>query len=146
MQSKSHLLSHSGHIRALALTFACGTIAGLAAPVHAQTDTGPERVTVEASSPDIVQRAPIFGAPPTPKREERLSVSRSVSYAGLNPLNPADAAELERRIRETAKDVCRKATLQYPPYYIHPKDERKCVKTATDDAMMRARQSFPGMG
>jgi UrcA family protein len=145
MQSKLHLLSRSGHLKALVLTCVCGTIAGLAIPAHAQSPNGQEQVTIEAS-PYIVQRSPISGAPPTPKREEHLSVSRPVSYADLNPSNPADAAELERRIKETAKDVCRKATREYPPYYIHPKDERKCVKTATDEAMMRARQSIPGMG
>jgi len=146
MHSKPHLLSRSSHIKALVLTCVSGTMAGFAIPAHAQWPDGPEQVIVEAPSPYIVQREPISGAPPTPKREERLSVSRPVGYADLNPSNTADAAELERRIKETAKDVCRKATRQYPPYYIHPRDERKCVKTATDDAMMRARQSIPGMG
>src|ERR1051326_5270178 len=135
MQSKPDLLWRSGYIKALVMTCVCGTIAGLAIPAHAQptAPNGQEQVTVEAS-PYIVQRSPISGAPPTPKREERISISRSVSYADLDPSNPADVAELERRIKETAKDVCRRATRHYPPYYIHPKDERKCVRTATEEA------------
>jgi UrcA family protein len=147
MQSKPDLLLCRGDIRALVVTCVFGTIVGLTIPAHAQLAASnvEEQVTVEAS-PYIVQRSPISGAPPTPKREERISVSRPVSLADLNPSSPADVAELERRITEAAKDVCRKATRHYPPYYIHPNDERKCVRTAIEEGMMRARQSILGMG
>ena len=136
MQSKPHSLWRSRHMKAFVLTCICGTAAGLGIPAHAQWPNGQEQVTIEAS-PYMVQHSPLPGAPPALQREERLSVSRRVSYADLNLSNPSDAAELERRIKETAKDICRHATRQYPPDYIHPRDERKCVKMATDDAMMR---------
>ena len=96
----------NGYIKVCALTFLCGPIAGATIPAHAQA-TGPkepEQITIEAP-PYTIHRTP------GPHRQyrllvpERVTVSRSVSYADLTLSKPADAAEFRWRIEETARQV-----------------------------------------
>ena len=147
MPCKSRLPARNGYIKVFALTFLCGPIAGAAIPAHAQA-TGPkesEQITIEAS-PYTIHRSP------APHRQyrllvpERVSVSRSVSYADLTLSKPADAAEFRRRIEETARQVCEELDRRVPRSAFDIVLDRDCVRTTTEQAMVSARRVMAGLG
>ena len=70
---------------------------------------------------------------------EVLSVSRSVTYADLNLTKASDAAELKKRISDTAKDACLYLYSRYNGISQPTISSNKsCVQEATAEAMMVA--------
>ena len=119
----------------LVLAAAAGLIGGLpiiAAPALAQNH---EEITVVA--PRELQRKEV-GRSPTGARIELISLTRRVSYVGLDLTKQSDVAMLEGWVKDTAKDNCRKLDEMYPPsmYPLSPSTQN-CVKAATDEAMMQ---------
>jgi UrcA family protein len=109
------------------------------AAVAEQTADQPEAMEgITIVAPYVVHRKVVgrstIGAP-----VEVLSLSRSVSYSDLDLTKAADAAELKKRISDTAKDACdylfsRNRGITLPPVTT----SRACAKTAAAEAMMVA--------
>jgi len=146
MRFKPSLSLPNDYVRALALILS-GAVASTAVPVKAQSfsNNGREEITIEAST-DSFYRGRNFQRPYRPysvMQPQALSASRSVSYAGLTLSNPADAAEFQRRIEETAKDICRQlgwrvAHGHFDTGYSDVGIQRDCVKRTVQQAMVTA--------
>ena len=66
------------------------------------------------------------------------TISRPVSYSDLDLSRDSDFQELEDRIHDTAEDVCAELDSLHPA--LHDRDEeRKCVESATRDALNQVR-------
>ena len=96
-------------------------------------------------SEDVIIRAPDVVRRPLPRtpgvapgllNPEIVSLTRAVSYADLDLSKAADVAELETRVKNTAKDVCQELNRRYPRnggQYVYGSAD--CVKKATDDGL-----------
>lgn len=70
-----------------------------------------------------------------------ITVEHSVSYAGLDLSTPSDAAELRKRIDETAKQICIELDQKYPKtIYVPLGDTKHCVETASAEGQARAQE------
>jgi UrcA family protein len=72
---------------------------------------------------------------------ERLQVELPVSYANLDLATSAGAAELEKRVGETAKEACAQIDAA-DPIDMSDSDNISCVKEATAGAMKQARAAI----
>jgi UrcA family protein len=113
--------------------------AATAAPPSAQVT---EELIIRA--PDVVRRAlPRSGpgAPPGLTNPEIISLTRAVSYSDLDLSRASDVQELQRRIGNTARDVCQELVRRYPRQnaeYVYSAND--CVKKATDDGLETLKQ------
>jgi len=73
------------------------------------------------------------------QRVEVAQLSRVVSYADLNIATHSGATELEKRINNAARAVCKKLEVLYPSGTSHGLGSGSCVADATKDAMAKAR-------
>jgi UrcA family protein len=92
-----------------------------------------EEITIIA--PHEVQRKEVgrsnLGAP-----VEVISITRRISYAGMDLTKPANVSDLEKVIKDTANDSCKEIENQYPEaMYPTVPASQNCAKTATNDAM-----------
>lgn len=71
---------------------------------------------------------------------EILTLTRRVSYADLDLSKSADAATLETRINDTAKDSCTQLDKMIP--LLGRSDDGDCVKKAVDGAMVQAKAAI----
>ena len=123
-------------------TFLCGLLsANSPAVAQAPSSEAAEEVTIRA--PYVVRREPLArgGAPTGFSNPELISLSRGVSYADLDLSKAQGIAELETRVRTTARDVCQELNSRYPRtggQYVYANTD--CVKKATDDGMEAVRQ------
>jgi UrcA family protein len=131
-------------MRAIAPTLICGAVTSAVVPAQAQSlvQNGREEITIEAST-DSIYRGRNFQRAYSVMRPQVLSASRPVSYADLTLSNPMDAAEFERRIEETAKDLCRELgwRVAHGHFDIGYSDigiRRDCVKMTLEKARMTA--------
>jgi UrcA family protein len=85
---------------ALAAGLMLGSAALAATPPAATTEAATTTVAAPVVQSEVVGRTTI-GAP-----IDQLTVSRPVSYAGLDLANPADVKILDRRIQRTAQADC----------------------------------------
>ena len=60
---------------------------------------------------------------------------KNVSYADLDLSKAADAAKLEARVNDAAKDLCGQLKAKYPESAYALVEPQNCVKTSTDEAM-----------
>jgi UrcA family protein len=114
--------------RHMLFTTAAGVLGGLLvanAPVFAQDQ---EVITVTA--PRTVDHRVIDRNPVTRAELEEVSLSRGVSYAGLDLGKPADVAEVEKRIDATAQEACQ----QLDKLYTLMKSDKDCVEKAAAEA------------
>jgi len=116
---------------------AAGTLAGiglaiLAGPAAAQPT---EEITITA--PRVIHEQ-VGRSPSTGAAIERISLTRQVSYADLDLTKPAGAAELEKRVGDTAKEACKQLDSLYP---LAPKDPT-CIDKATDGGMKQAKAAI----
>jgi UrcA family protein len=93
-----------------------------------------EGVTVEA-----VRQAKVVGRTPSGVPIEELTLKRTVSYADLDLKTQAGAAELEKRVKDTAKAACDELDALYP---LTKSEGPVCVKRATDGAMVMVRRAI----
>ena len=113
-----------------------------AAPAAAPSTQVTQEVIIRA--PDVVRR-PLPrsgpGAPPGLTNPEIISLTRAVSYSDLDLAKASDVQELQRRIGNTARDVCQELTRRYPRQnaeYVYSATD--CVRKATDDGLEVVRQ------
>ena len=66
---------------------------------------------------------------------EEVIVQRRVSYADLDLATDTGVAELDKRIRDTAKAACDEIVVKAPA---STSDDSACVKRAIDEAMAEA--------
>jgi UrcA family protein len=113
---------------ALAASLMLGS-AALAAPPQAAT-AAPGTTT---SAAPVIQREVVgrsmIGAP-----IEQLTVSRPVSYAGLNLANPADVKVVDRRIDRAARNDCAELRDQDPGLLDPTIQGGHCVRAAERNA------------
>jgi UrcA family protein len=72
---------------------------------------------------------------------ERVSLTDYVSYSDLNLRTRHGASELRGRVRAKAQDVCDRLAAAYPVYET---TGTSCLKTALDDALLRADAAIRG--
>lgn len=111
----------------LAFTTVAGVLGGLlvaSAPVFAQDQ---EVITVVAPREMVktVGRSTI-GAP-----IQEVSLSLTVSYAGLDLTKKSDYTEVEKRINDTAVEACKQLDKMYPLM----EADKSCVTKAADGGM-----------
>jgi len=66
---------------------------------------------------------------------ELVTLTRHVSYADLDLAKSADAAALEARVNDTAKEACKQLDTLYPLRSSDP----ECFKKAVDGAMVQVK-------
>jgi UrcA family protein len=112
------------------IKFALLTLGAMAAGgVFAAEEVG--ELTVEATRETKVVGRSYTGAP-----IELVSLTRRVSYADLDLVTSSGAAELEKRVNETAKAACKQLDELYP---LTAPGGPACVKSAVDEAMVEVR-------
>ena len=112
-------------------------LSGISCAAYAQQPVPEAREQVTIEAPQYV-----FKKAPSSGRQynwDRVSISRAVSYSDLDLARPADAAELERRVKEAAQDVCNKLYRRFPRYNSLIAVDRKCVNDAIGEAMVSVR-------
>jgi UrcA family protein len=97
------------------------------------TDEVPE-VKIVASKP-MLKAGQTAGGQPV----EVVALSHVVNYADLNIATPAGVTELEKRINDAAKSVCRELELLMPRGTSQGVGSGSCVNDATADAMAKAK-------
>lgn len=90
---------------------------------------GPEQIIVQA--PYLrEERSNVFG------HLDKVSMSGAVSYADLDLTTRGGARELRRRVRDTARDICRQLAEDYP--FRQQPLSTKCYEGAVKDGLVRA--------
>jgi UrcA family protein len=97
-----------------------------------------EQVTVRGEN-YVLRRTPVSGRQYGLMNVEIISTSKPVSYADLDLSTSAGAVELEKRINDTARDICRDLNT-LTPRAIYRVVGQDCVKSAVDEAMIVANQ------
>ncbi len=113
---------------ALAAGLMLGSAALAATPQAATAGSGTATSAAPVVQHDLVGRT-VIGAP-----IEQMTVSRPVSYAGLNLANPADVKVLDRRIRHTAEQDCAELRDQSAGSLDPTISGGHCVRSAERDA------------
>jgi UrcA family protein len=91
-----------------------------------------EVVTVEAVREIVIGKSPI-GAP-----IKELTIRSRVSYADLDLTKPADAATLEKRVRDAATSSCKEIKVDVP---VEGWTVDRCIREATEDAMVQVNKA-----
>jgi UrcA family protein len=82
----------------------------------------------------VVKRAPISGRSYNLQNAEVVTGEKALSFADLDLSKPADVMELQKRISDTAKDICQDLSRRYPRTSFQVVVDRDCVKSAVDEA------------
>ena len=94
------------------------------------------------TSPYVVRKETVSSnRAPGLRNPELVSISRAVTYADLDLSKPSGVAELQTRVRNTARDVCGELSRLFPRtsgQYVYGGTD--CVRKATDDGMEAIRQ------
>lgn len=140
-------IEHESPLRGL--TIVAATVAVLCVPgasAIAQVTSGSdsnvtEQITVTPPQYNIT-RTPV---PDAAKHgfavAQATSISLPISYSDLDLSTPAGVKELEKRVTQTATDICRELNRQFPPdlYWsvtqFQPGRRYDCVQSAVKDAM-----------
>ncbi|HYM35153.1 MAG TPA: UrcA family protein [Steroidobacteraceae bacterium] len=125
--------SKSFAFHARLLTTALGLALAGGAVVAAENVTN---ITIEAQRSQVVGRSAL-GAP-----IELVTISRHVNYADLDLVTPAGAAALEKRVGNTATELCKKLDRIYPYTAKGTESTQSCIKKASDDAMAQVRAAI----
>lgn len=114
----------------LTKAFSMSLIAAGCALAGAAANAQPmEVVTVEAAREIIIGQSAI-GAP-----IKEITIRSRVSYADLDLTTDAGAAELAKRIRDTAESTCKEIKVDLPA---QGSTVEKCIKDATGGGMAQA--------
>lgn len=112
---------------------AAGFVAASGASVAQQLG----EIVVESAPPKVEQVKAYAGAT---QRINLLSVKYGVTYADLNLATHAGALALEKRIGDAAKKGCDQIDRMYP-LEPAPAGDPPCVKTAVEQAMVKAHEA-----
>jgi UrcA family protein len=74
-----------------------------------------------------------------------MAISYGVSYAGIDLASAAGAAEIEKRVNDTAKEACKEISAQRPLEQFTT-SEAECAKAAADKAMVKAHELIAAAG
>jgi UrcA family protein len=125
---------------AAAATAAC--LMAIGGPVAAQAPAAEPSETVDVVAPYVVEPKT-----PPPRRQingtymELVETDMRVSFSDLDLKNPADQATLEARVKTAAGNACAYLDRRYPEGTYRPVGvNRRCVQTATDEAMVQVKQ------
>lgn len=126
---KDVLASHATRLlfAALGAGLALTSVPALAQPSEEITITAPRVVREQ------VDRSPSTGAP-----IERVSLTRQVSYSGLDLRKQADVTVFETRVSDTAREACKQLDSLYP---LLPPD-KDCLANTTANGMEQAKQAI----
>jgi UrcA family protein len=91
-------------------------------------------VTVEATRETKIVGRSYSGVP-----IEVISLTRRVSYADLDLTTQSGAAELEKRVNETAQAACKELDTLYP---LTAAGGPACVKSTVDESMVQVRAAI----
>jgi UrcA family protein len=72
---------------------------------------------------------------------EEVTITHHVSYADLDLTTQAGAAELDRRVRETARAACKQLDELYP---LEAKNVRECTQTSIAQASTQVDNAIAG--
>ena len=124
------------------LTLAAGTLGLIlaASPAYAtQNQSGAGMTSGVAStvqeSVHVVAPRPLANYDEIGAPIEDVSLSKAVSYRGLDLRTHSGAQTLRYRIRDTARDLCARLNFEYP---VKTSDSPPCYRTAVKHAMHRA--------
>ncbi len=97
----------------------------------AQTQTSsPTEITITGE-----RTSKIVGRTSTGVPIEEMTLTRKVSYSDLDLASSAGASELEKRVHETAKELCAKLDKLNP---LAQPSGKECIRKATDPALAEA--------
>ncbi len=74
---------------------------------------------------------------------EQVTLTHRVSYADLDLKTQIGAAELQKRVKETARAACKQLDELYP---LEGKNERQCTKDAIAQASPQVEQAIAAAG
>jgi len=123
-------------MRSILLTAAAGAVAAsiVAGAAFAQATTPEVVVTshkpVEKGAGRTTSGIPIVD----------VSLSYTVSAAGLDLASHEGAQELEKRVQAAAVDACKELASRYPLETPSAWNDTECAKAATNKAMVKVRQ------
>ena len=110
----------------------------MAGPTFGQTSSttanATEQVLVGAPRYVIKTRSALGG------NSSMITVSQTVMVADLSLSDPQGASELRNRVNEAAKGVCGKLEERYPSSKYPDLEDKDCVKSATEGAMVQVDQ------
>jgi UrcA family protein len=112
--------------------------AALAAPQPATADAGAATPAAPVVQREMVGRTAI-GAP-----IEQMTVSRPISYAGLNLANPADVKVIDRQIQAEAQKDCAELRAQTDDFMNPTLDGGHCVRSAASEARQSLSAAISG--
>ena len=126
------------------LALSLSSLLGAGQPATAQqgpsSPAAGEQVII--TSPYVVRKEAVpSNRAPGLRNPELVSISRAVTYADLDLSKPSGVAELQTRVRNTARDVCGELSRLYPRtsgQYVYGGTD--CVRKATDDGMEAIKQ------
>jgi UrcA family protein len=114
-----------------AATATSGTLTPTPGPAtHEQN----EEIIIHAPE-TVVKRTPADPRPYRLQNAEVITGEKPVTFADLDLSKPGDVMELQRRISDTARDICQELNRRYPRTQFQVVVDRDCVRAATDDAM-----------
>lgn len=119
-------IAYSNWLSGAILAFASGAVVAQNLP----------EVIVEAPHAAVPTKQPIG---PHGMVVPAVSITYRVSYADLNIATHSGAMELEKRIKDAAKDACEQLTKLYPE---SAEGEPPCVEGAIKKAMVRAHEAI----
>jgi len=128
---------------ALALSATCLTLTAafsLGTTARAQQQAAPIMEEVVVVAPRLYRREQVgraaSGAP-----IERISVTRRVSYADLDLKLHADVMELEKRVRDMAKEACEQTDTLFRLENLEP-STAECIRRTEDAAMLQVHEAI----
>jgi UrcA family protein len=128
--------THLTAVIAVLASAVIGTIALAEKPVDpGVTGSAFTEITVTATRLNVKPVVSVVGWPRAPVGQ--VTLSYGVSTADLDLTTSAGASELERRVNETAMDVCQEIGRQYPE---STPSDAACAKAAAQKAMVRAHE------
>ena len=102
----------------------------------------------DSSSQEVkIQSTPVVttdGYSRTGIQDQRMQLSRNISFADLNIATPAGADELKARVRDAANMICERLGNADPDStaIAQQEDQNNCVNGAVDDAMTQVRRAM----
>jgi UrcA family protein len=104
----------------------------------AQQSAPDSQVTIQASH-QVTKK--VVGRTATGIPIELVQLNRHVGFSDLDLSTSAGAAELEKRIKETAREACKQIDTLYPLDFTEDNDQT-CINDAVSHAMAQAKQAI----
>ena len=125
--------SSSFAVLALAAVAAAASLSVLAQePAGPGEEDGLSQITVTATRQNPKPMVSTTGWPRAAVTQ--VTLSYAVTVAGYDLTTKSGVADLEKAVKETARDVCKQIGRQYPG---STPDDAECAKAATDAAMVQ---------